>query len=764
MNQLLKTRILQKIVCHALAFSLLLGMCIGHAPAASAASEDPITVDSLLQNWRSGEGDYPSKPVEVDIPGLTDGPTIFYWWGIVHQSYVSMMPASGPPLTSTKSDTGGYYYMPSNMPGVIKQPYPTYGLFCIQLQCADEARNEFFRWLLFETIDQAARYAEDGDTIVVNGDYNDFTLNGLENVVGGHQTKHGTFTFTYDISPNFKIPAGKNITIDLRGHEITFSPNAGRPGKVEQGLDAITDAYGIGPLQDGARTGIVVGQGASLTIIDSSDEQTGKIVGMARATYPDEGNTNVNENEQDYCVIENNGTVIIAEGIEINNLAADTTGAAEGTAYDVFVPESAADATIILPESMKGHITTNVAEIVGAVVGYALPADASVTVGRTTTLTVSPAHLPAGAAVEWVSDNTAVATVSDGVVTGVSAGTANITATIKQGNTTITATNTCSVTVTKASGGSGGGGSSSSSSSSNTTTQTTTNPDGSKTTTVTDKKTGTVTETTKNKDGSTLVVETKKDGTVTTTETAANGVKVKTVDAPREDVTATVTIPRSVDAATVTVPANTSPGTVAVDAKTGEIVKLSVPTKDGMLVKLDGSADLILEDRSKYFEDVHPVNHWAKDTIDFATAHEMFGGTSETTFTPNAPMTRAMLMTVLARFDGEDTTGGSVWHEKGMEWAKQNGVSDGSNPNGSITREQFATMLWRYAGSPAVAGDIDDFSDGGKVSGYADQAMRWAVSTGIIGGMGDGTLNPQGNATRAQVATMLMRFVENLTK
>lgn len=641
--------------------------------------------------------------------------------------------------------------------------YYAFGLFCIQLQCADEKRNEFFRWLLFETIDQAARYAEDGDTIVVNGDYNDFTLNGLENVNAGFQTKHGAFTFTYDISPNFTIPAGKNITIDLRGHEITFSPNADRPGKVEQGKNE-TDAYATGALRAGARTGIVVGQDASLTIIDSSDGQTGKIVGMARATYPNGDETSVDENNQNYCVIENNGTVIIAEGITIDNLAANTTGAAEGTAYDVFVPENAVNATIILPESMKANITTNVSETAGAVVGYALPADASVTVGRTTTLTVSPAHLPAGAAVEWVSDNTAVATVSDGVVTGVSAGTANITATIKQGNTTITATNTCSVTVTKASGGSGGGGSSSSSSSSNTTTQTTTNPDGSKTTTVTDKKTGTVTETTKNKDGSTLVVETKKDGTVTTTETAANGVKVKTVDAPREDVTATVTIPRSVDAATVTVPANTSPGTVAVDAKTGEIVKLSVPTKDGMLVKLDGSADLILEDRSKYFEDVHPVNHWAKDTIDFATAHEMFGGTSETTFTPNAPMTRAMLMTVLARFDGEDTTGGSVWHEKGMEWAKQNGVSDGSNPNGSITREQFATMLWRYAGSPAVAGDIDDFSDGGKVSGYADQAMRWAVSTGIIGGMGDGTLNPQGNATRAQVATMLMRFVENLTK
>ncbi len=307
---------------------------------------------------------------------------------------------------------------------------------------------------------------------------------------------------------------------------------------------------------------------------------------------------------------------------------------------------------------------------------------------------------------------------------------------------------------------SGGGGSSSGSG--NTTTETTRNPDGSTTTTVTDKKTGTVTETTKFKDGSTLVVETKKDGTVTTTDTAANGVKVKTVDEPGEDVTAAVTIPRSVGEATVTIPADVDYGMVAVDADTGEIVKLSVPTEDGMLVKLEGSADLVLVDNAKDFTDTR--NHWAEDAIDFATSHELFAGTSETTFTPDSPMTRAMLMTVLARFDGEDTTGGSVWYEKGMEWAKASGVSDGSNPNGSITREQFATMLWRYAGSPAVDGSLADFSDSAKVNGYAVDAMRWAVSSGIISGMGDGTLAPQGNATRAQVSTMLMRFIVGLTK
>ena len=305
---------------------------------------------------------------------------------------------------------------------------------------------------------------------------------------------------------------------------------------------------------------------------------------------------------------------------------------------------------------------------------------------------------------------------------------------------------------------SGGGGSSSSS----TTTETERNPDGSTTTTVTDKKTGTVTETTKFKDGSTLVVETKKDGTITTTETAKNGVKVETVDEPGEDVTATVTIPRSVGEAVVTIPADVDYGMVAVDAKTGEVVKLSVPTKDGMTVKLDGSAELVLVDRSRDFTDTK--GHWAEDAIDFATAHELFAGTSDTTFTPDSPMTRAMLMTVLARFDGQDTTGGAVWYEKAMAWAQENGISDGSNPDGNITREQFATMLWRYAGTPAGDGTLSSFRDSASVNSYAVDAMRWAVSTGVISGSNTGLLMPQGNATRAQVATMLMRFVEDLAK
>ena len=181
-----------------------------------------------------------------------------------------------------------------------------------------------------------------------------------------------------------------------------------------------------------------------------------------------------------------------------------------------------------------------------------------------------------------------------------------------------------------------------------------------------------------------------------------------------------------------------------------------------MTVKLEGSAELVLVDRSRDFSDTK--GHWAEDAIDFATAHELFSGTGEYTFTPDSPMTRAMLMTVLARFDGQDTTGGAVWYEKAMEWAREHGVSDGSDPEGSITREQLATMLWRYAGSPAGDGSLSSFGDGGSANTYAVEALRWAVGEGLISGTDAGLLAPQGSATRAQVATILMRFVESLTK
>ena len=151
--------------------------------------------------------------------------------------------------------------------------------------------------------------------------------------------------------------------------------------------------------------------------------------------------------------------------------------------------------------------------------------------------------------------------------------------------------------------------------------------------------------------------------------------------------------------------------------------------------------------------------NWYADAVKYVTDKGLMNGTDDNQFSPSATTTRAMLMTVLARYAGEDTTGGATWYEKGMNWAKAKGVSDGTNPNANITREQLVTMMYRYAGSPKADGKLDSFSDAASVSTYAADAMQWAVANGIVNGS-NGKLNPQNNATRAEVAAILMRFCE----
>ena len=158
------------------------------------------------------------------------------------------------------------------------------------------------------------------------------------------------------------------------------------------------------------------------------------------------------------------------------------------------------------------------------------------------------------------------------------------------------------------------------------------------------------------------------------------------------------------------------------------------------------------------FDDV-ASSDWFADAVKYVADKGLMSGTGSDKFAPSATTTRAMLMTVLARYAGEDTTGGATWYEKGMEWAKAKGVSDGTNPNANITREQLVTMMYRYAGSPKADGKLDSFSDAASVSTYAADAMQWAVANGIVNGS-NGKLNPQNNATRAEVAAILMRFCE----
>lgn len=168
---------------------------------------------------------------------------------------------------------------------------------------------------------------------------------------------------------------------------------------------------------------------------------------------------------------------------------------------------------------------------------------------------------------------------------------------------------------------------------------------------------------------------------------------------------------------------------------------------------------------ARTFTDV-PSTYWAYDAIQYVVDEGLFSGTSGSTFTPGGTMTRAMLWVVLARMDGVDTSAASgAWYQAGLDWAVEAGISDGTNANGSITRAQFAAMLYRYAeyagvDTAADTSTLDKFTDAGSIPSYAVEPLAWAVTNGIVSGTSATAISPSGSATRAQVATMLMRYAQ----
>ena len=165
------------------------------------------------------------------------------------------------------------------------------------------------------------------------------------------------------------------------------------------------------------------------------------------------------------------------------------------------------------------------------------------------------------------------------------------------------------------------------------------------------------------------------------------------------------------------------------------------------------------------FTDVS-ANNWFYDGVKYVYENGLMNGTSSSAFSPNANTTRGMIVTILARVEGVNTNG-TPWYVAGQKWAMDNGISDGTNMPGVITREQLATILYRYAKQKGYdvskSAALTAFSDADKVSGYAAEAMQWAVAEGLLQGS-NGKLDPQGSATRAQVATILMRFMEKFAK
>lgn len=256
---------------------------------------------------------------------------------------------------------------------------------------------------------------------------------------------------------------------------------------------------------------------------------------------------------------------------------------------------------------------------------------------------------------------------------------------------------------------------------------------------------------------------------VVATERTGNALKLSiTVGGqPVERVPDGVVLTTSVDRST--------PGTVAVlvhENGSRQVIQKSLANGSTITIPLDSSARLEIIDNAKVFTDVS-VDNWAADAVAFVSGHELFSGTGSDTFSPDLPMTRGMLAVVLHNLENNPAQSGAgmfsdvasdAWYSDAVAWAAAQGIVSGYGnglfgPGDNITREQLAVMLWRYAGEPAATNKELHFNDTSEISGYALNAVNWAVENGIINGKGDNILDPKGFATRAQVAQMLKNYL-----
>ena len=300
------------------------------------------------------------------------------------------------------------------------------------------------------------------------------------------------------------------------------------------------------------------------------------------------------------------------------------------------------------------------------------------------------------------------------------------------------------------------------------------NPDGSTTKTTTDRRTGAVTTVTTAPDGTSVTVVTDQNGHVVSTEASVPKGAAVLPAAPEGEVKITV---KGGGRAEVTLPAESAgPGTVAVLVSpegTKTVVRKSILTENGVVLTVQGSAVVRLEDRGRTFPDV--PEGWKAEAAAFVSAREILNGGTDGLFRPDTPMTRAMLAVALHNLEGNPFHGTAtafldvlehVWYAGAVSWASARGIVTGYTdemfgPGDCITREQLAVMLWRAAGRPAASSRVLPFPDADQAADYAREALCWAVEHGIIHGGSSGTLDPKGLATRAQTAQMLKNFLEN---
>lgn len=209
------------------------------------------------------------------------------------------------------------------------------------------------------------------------------------------------------------------------------------------------------------------------------------------------------------------------------------------------------------------------------------------------------------------------------------------------------------------------------------------------------------------------------------------------------------------------------------------VVSKSIGGENGVTVVFEGNATYRLVSREVDFADTG--RHWAKDAAAFVAARSIFNGTGENTFAPNEQMSRAMAAVVLYRLESEPESAGGYsfsdgiadWAMEAAGWAAEQKIISGNEdgtfrPDNPVTRQELATMLYRYAGAMGMntvaAADISGFADSGKVADWAKDAMKWMAGTGLMQGNDDNTINPEGTASRAEVAVIMQRLVNMIVQ
>ena len=274
-----------------------------------------------------------------------------------------------------------------------------------------------------------------------------------------------------------------------------------------------------------------------------------------------------------------------------------------------------------------------------------------------------------------------------------------------------------------------------------------------------------------------------------TEETEAQGIVTAPVEVPASKDAADapeITVKNeSGESVTVEIPVTEyGPGTVAVVVNpdgTEEIVRDCIIGENGVVLNVEGDVTLKIVDNTETFTDVEPVHHWATDAVEFVAARELFRGTGSHEFTPDGEMTRSMLVTVLYRLayepeavlDDFTDVAPDAYYANAVSWAEQNGVVNGYGgntfgPDDNVSREQIVTILYRYEKKNGYltvqSGSLDGYADVDSVSDWAAEAMGWAVEIGLVKGVDANHLAPSADATRAEVATILMRFCEATVK